>query len=158
MGIFIRRAEAADASEISELILGVSRYSTVDPSGTGAERFFATLTPTAIAGYVTDPGFDYFVACEASKIVAVGAVRQPRHLYHLFVRESCRGRGLARQLWQELYARIEARGEGTVTVNSTVYAVPVYERFGFVVSGPTVEKDGIAFIPMELKSTAPSQR
>jgi hypothetical protein len=36
------------------------------------------------------------------------------------------------------------------TVNSTPYAMPVYERFGFKATGPRVETRGIAFVPMEL--------
>lgn len=39
---------------------------------------------------------------------------------------------------------------GYFTVNSTPYAQPVYERFGFVATGPRVETKGIAFVPMHL--------
>ena len=158
MGIVIRQAQESDASEISSLILGVSRYSTLDPAGAGAEKFFASLTPAAIAGYIADTGFDYVVACdESERIVGVGAVRRPSHLFHLFVLESCHGRGIARRLWQRLLSEIESGGAATMTVYSTVFAVPVYEKFGFRVTGPTMEKDGIAFVPMERLPGDPSR-
>jgi predicted GNAT family N-acyltransferase len=37
-------------------------------------------------------------------------------------------------------------------VRSSIHAVPVYEKFGFVIKGPVSVKDGIAFQPMELRS------
>lgn len=156
MTFVLRRAEVTDAPAISALIIGLAHYSTLDPSGAGAERFFATMTPEALAGCVADPGYDYLVACEGDEIVGVGAVRRPRHLFHLFVREAWHGQGLARRLWQELLGRIAERGAGTVTVFSSLHAVPVYEHFGFAATGPKREQDGIAFVPMERPLELPS--
>jgi predicted GNAT family N-acyltransferase len=37
------------------------------------------------------------------------------------------------------------------TLRSSLYAVPIYKRFGFSESGPVGTKDGISFQPMELR-------
>lgn len=42
------------------------------------------------------------------------------------------------------------RAFGEFTVNSSLYAVPVYERYGFIPAGLRVEVHGIAFVPMKL--------
>lgn len=42
------------------------------------------------------------------------------------------------------------RADSEYTVNSSLLAVPVYERFGFRRVSPTVEQSGIAFVPMRL--------
>ena len=151
MNVTLRPAELADASEICTLILGLAHYSTLDPSGAGAERFLATFTREAIAGYIERSEFDYWVACDGSQLVGAAAVRKPRHLYHLFVAESHHGRGIARRLWETLHSRMETAGDSPVTVNSTLHAVPVYQRFGFVATGPETARDGIVFVPMELR-------
>jgi GNAT superfamily N-acetyltransferase len=79
------------------------------------------------------------------------AVRDTTHLYHLFVRQEFQGRGLSRELWQHAKeAAIAAGNRCGFTVNSSPYAVPVYERFGFKATGPRIETHGIAFVPMEL--------
>lgn len=106
-----------------------------------------TITPKAIAGYIDSDRFDYLVAVENQAIIGVGAVKNVSHLYHLFVREAYQGQQIARQIWNRLSPKLTG---SPVTVNSTPYAVPVYEKFGFKVSGPKIEKDGIAFVPMAL--------
>jgi predicted GNAT family N-acyltransferase len=60
--------------------------------------------------------------------------------------------GLSRQLWDHARAAVGAVNPGYFTVNSTPYAQPVYERFGFVTTGPRVETKGIAFVPMRCES------
>ena len=147
----IRRATPADAEAISALILGVSGYFTLHPDGVGAEEFLETISPDAIRGYLTSPDFAYRVAEDEGGLGGVVAVRENRHLYHLFVAPSGHRRGLARRLWTgAMEAALRAGNPGEFTVNSTPYAVPVYERFGFVPTGPRVETKGIAFVPMRL--------
>ena len=58
---------------------------------------------------------------------------------------------MARELWQLAKEQaVRAGNPGRFTVNSSLGAMPVYERFGFVSSEPTVAKHGIAFQPMLL--------
>lgn len=147
----IRLATPADAEAISALILSVSRYFTLHPDGAGAEEFLATLSPDAIHGYLSSPDFVYRVAEDEGGLAGVVAVRENRHLYHLFVAPAGHRRGLARRLWTEaMEAALHAGNPGEFTVNSSLYALPVYERFGFVATGPRVETMGIAFVPMRL--------
>lgn len=147
----IRPAAAADAAGISALILGVSGFFTLHPDGEGAEAFLATLAPQAIAGYLASPDYRYLVAEDAGVLAGVVAIRDNRHLYHLFVAQGVHGQGLARRLWTAaMDAALRAGNPGEFTVNSSPYAVPVYERFGFVPTGPRVEAQGIAFVPMKL--------
>jgi GNAT superfamily N-acetyltransferase len=89
--------------------------------------------------------------------VAIGALRDGRHLFHLFVDPAHQRSGLARHLWTQLRdAAVAAGNTGGFTVNSTLDARPVYERFGFVAAGDPQRVHGIAFQPMTLTlATAP---
>ncbi|MCH8529481.1 MAG: GNAT family N-acetyltransferase [Saccharospirillum sp.] len=80
-------------------------------------------------------------------IVGYLAIKGGSHLYHLFVSEAHQGKGIAKQLWM---AAIEGSPVKCFTLRSSLYAVPVYKRFGFEESGPAGLKDGISFQPMEL--------
>lgn len=146
----ISTATIDDASAISRLITSVARFFTLQPDGAGAEDFLKTISPGAVAGYLADPRFAYFKAVENGTLAGVVAVRDGSHLYHLFVDESFQRRGLSRQLWDHARAAVRDANPGYFTVNSTPYAQPVYERFGFVATGPRVETHGIAFVPMRL--------
>ena len=153
----IRRATAEDAEAISQLIKGVAHYFTLDPQGHGAEAFLQSVEPAAIQDYVTSPNFSYFVGIGRGQLAGVVAVRDNSHLYHLFVGQKFQGQGLSRQLWQHAKAvAISAGNLASFTVNSTRYAVPVYERFGFKATGPCVETKGIAYVPMRLELEAPN--
>ncbi len=137
-----------DASAISRLIGSVARFFTLQPDGLGAEDFLKTISPEAVASYLVDPRFAYFKAVDNGALAGVVAVRDGSHVYHLFVDESFQRRGLSRQLWGHARAAVGEASPGYFTVNSTPYAQPVYERFGFVATGPRVETKGIAFVPM----------
>jgi GNAT superfamily N-acetyltransferase len=152
----IRQALPDDAEAISALILRVAHYFTLKPNGEGAEQFLKSVSPEAIRGYIGDPGLHYLAAFDEGQLVGVAAVRHGTHLFHLFVAPERQRQGIARQLWQAARAAALAAGHDQgFTVNSTPYAVPIYQRFGFRVTGPRVEKNGIAFVPMRMPSTRP---
>jgi GNAT superfamily N-acetyltransferase len=144
----IIKATVEDAPAISRLISSLVRFFTLRPDGAGAEDFLKTISPDAVAGYLADPRFAYFKAMENGTLAGVVAVRDTSHIYHLFVDESFQRRGLSRQLWNHARVVVRDASPGYFTVNSTPYAQPVYERFGFVATGPRVETKGIAFVPM----------
>ena len=147
----IERASIDDAPRVSWLIRGLSESLFLLPNGEGAGPFLASISEAAIRSYIEAANFSYFVAEDESKLVGVVAMRDNSHLYHLFVEPSLQGKGFARQLWHFIKANaVQAGNLGKFTVNSSLNAVPVYESFGFKVSGPKVEMHGIAFQPMQL--------
>jgi GNAT superfamily N-acetyltransferase len=146
----IRPATPEDAGTISELILRLTHYFTLDPDGKGAETFLETISPEGIAGFIKAPDFQYLAGIIDGKIAGVVAIRDNRHLYHLFVAPVFHRQGLAKELWEHAMRESLVRGNpGEFTVNSTLYAVPVYASFGFEVVGEKIETNGIAFVPMK---------
>jgi ribosomal protein S18 acetylase RimI-like enzyme len=70
---------------------------------------------------------------------------------HLFVAESHQRRGIARALWTRAKSELMADGgDASVVTNSSIYALPVYERFGFKVIGPRAQRAGVTYVPMQL--------
>ena len=81
-------------------------------------------------------------------------MRDNTHLFHMFVPRACTGAA-----WRAVCAGRPrgVAGQGRVTaftVNSSAYALPLYESLGFVATGPKVETGGIAFVPMRMELTA----
>ena len=142
-------AKPQDAEAVSQLINGLSRHFTQDPQGNGAEAFLQTISPAAIRTLIEAPNMVYCKATAGNRLAGVVAMRDHVHLYHLFVDPVFQNQGLSRQLWLHVKADALAKGNsGGFTVNSTPYAVPVYERFGFATTGARVDKNGISFVPM----------
>ncbi len=150
--MYIRPANPSDCDAISALIRSVAHYFTVHPEGVGAEQFLQTIEPASIQGYVTAPNIDYWVGMKAERLVGVAAVRDNTHLLHLFVDAAFQGQGAGRELWRHAKAAAMAAGNQTgFTVNSTPYAVPVYQTFGFHATGERMVMHGVAFVPMALR-------
>ena len=151
----IQAASLADAEEISALIIELSEPFYVSPSRTGAEPFLASVSAEAQRSYLSASNFSYYVARSQGRIAGVIALRDNSHLFHLFVAKSCQGMRLSSQLWSLVKSKARQAGNpGEFTVNSSLNAVAVYEKFGFVPRGETQKMHGIAFQPMHLKSSS----
>lgn len=148
----IRKARPSDAPAISALISSLAHFFTLDPGGKGAELFLSSISVGAIGRCVSSSSFDYRVGFIDGRLVGVVAIREGEHLFHLFVSPEFHRRGIARALWEHAASEaVKAGSPAGFTVNSTPFAVPIYERLGFRAVGPRTEKHGIAFVPMELR-------
>jgi GNAT superfamily N-acetyltransferase len=147
----MREAVASDAGDIAALIQCVAGYFLTEPSGKGAEGFLASITQQAITSYIANPGFIYLAGFLGPRLAGVAALRDGKHVYHLFVHPDFHRQGIAQALWHQLRATALANGsERTFTVNSSLYAVPVYAAFGFVASAEPLVKNGIQYQAMQL--------
>ncbi|WP_310638539.1 GNAT family N-acetyltransferase [Delftia acidovorans] len=150
----IRPAHIEDAEEISALVSSVSHLFTLDSGSQGAQEFLKALGPQAFHAYLQNPRYLFIVARQGDALAGMAALRDGRHLFHLFVGLPFQRRGLARRLWQALQPAIHPDA-GSVTVNSTPFAVPAYERLGFRATSAPLEKNGVAFVPMQIAVAAP---
>jgi len=91
------------------------------------------------------------------KVIGTIATRPPSHISLLFVDKEYHRKGIAHALYQKVIDYYWRNGECLeITVNSSLYAVEVYKRLGFEVSGTEQEKNGIRFVPMTHKMDRPA--
>ena len=147
----IRAALQDDAKEISQLISCLTaKFITDNFSPEGKEHLISTMTPQAIEEFI-QLGYRYQVAETGGKLIGVVAIKDNKHLYHLFVSEHCQRQGVARQLWTSAMKDCLGRGNpGEFTVNSSQYARGAYKKLGFVESSGPKEHRGVVFFPMKL--------
>jgi len=93
-----------------------------------------------------------FVAEADDKISGMIAVRKGNHITLLFVAPEFHGRGIGALLFQEAFNGMKAAipDLGTVTVNSSDFALPFYTKLGFAVRRPAHLHRGMKITPMEL--------
>ncbi|MEC5385038.1 GNAT family N-acetyltransferase [Uliginosibacterium sp. H3] len=146
--VHVRAGIGQDAETISALVMQ-SRYSFfAHPDGRGTKAFMLAASPDAIRQYLLGERHAYLVAELDDTVIGAFGVRDRRHIFHLFIAEEVRGQGIARLLWQN--GRDRLLDAGDVTVNASLSAVAMYERFGFFVAGEQVERNGVVFVPMRL--------
>lgn len=95
---------------------------------------------------------DHFamVATSDDRIVGIIDMKGRSHVCLFFVDARCHGRGIGRRLFENALAvcRSAKPGLEEVDVNSSVWAVPVYERLGFKQTKPEQTINGIRFVAM----------
>ena len=149
----IREAGLDDTDEIGKLICTLAeKFITREFSSKARERFLSSNDGKSVEQNMK-AGFSYFVAIDSKQLAGVVGMKDNSHLYHLFVVEHYQGMGLARRLWEKAMKECKRKGnQCTFTVNSSNNSIGVYEKLGFVRTGPMIEKDGVFFNPMEYRS------
>lgn len=150
----IRHAQPNDAGHISQLIGGVAGCCTISPAGDGAELFFSSITAQAIGSYIANPNFLYLLGLFDDTLAGVVAVRDARHLFHLFVAPIFQYQGIGTALaLRAIELSLAASPTEIFTVNASLPSVTFYERLGFQPQGPSVEDKGVVFVPMQLATS-----
>jgi GNAT superfamily N-acetyltransferase len=154
--MLIRPLEDTDIPDVARLFRVLAREFIVHESPPeGAATFLRENDEDAIRGHV-GRGMVYHVAQAGAELAGFIAMRERSHLFHLFVDQRWQRQGVARRLWEVAQAKsLEGGPLPAFTVNSSNYALPVYEAFGFVRSAPMQCVKGLYFNPMALPLSAP---
>ena len=153
--IEVRCATSADAGAISALITSLLHYRSPVPTDPPPAAFLAQIQPESLAQAMLSGEVRYHVACTGGATIGAVGVRHDRHLLHLFVAESHHRRGVGSALWRAAVADVLTRQPMIeLTVKSSIYAVDIYRRFGFVESGPRVDGP-VSFVPMVIQLRRP---
>ena len=73
--------------------------------------------------------------------------RRKRHISLFFVGKDSQGKGIGKKLMNIIVNNNENL---YITVNSSRYGVPIYEKLGFIKMEEEKEQDGLKFTPMKL--------
>ena len=73
--------------------------------------------------------------------------RRKRHINLYFVDKVSQGKGIGKELMNIV---VNDNENSYITVNSSRYGVPIYEKLGFVKTEDEKEQDGLKFTPMKL--------
>ncbi len=144
---FMRPGEEAAACALVKAVF--DQYVASDFGPEGIAEFFRFANPLAMASR-SGPEQVLIVAVQGGQLVGVLEVRSGSHLALLFV--SLKGRGIARQLLRIAIIECRARQPhlSAITVNSSLYAQPIYQRLGFKETAPARTANGIVHVPMAL--------
>lgn len=147
--MLIRPLDASDLPACARLLHeSASEFIVHESSPEGACTFLRENDEDGLRGYVA-AGHVYHVAFDAGELAGFIAIRANSHVFHLFIDKRWHGQGLARRLWElARAASVKRGGDGSFTVNSSNYAVPVYEAFGFTRTALTQCVKGLYFNPM----------
>ncbi|EKU97666.1 putative acyltransferase [Leptolyngbya sp. PCC 7375] len=150
-----RPLNVTDAREVSELVArGFNEFVAPECSSEGIQEFYRYIQPNAFRTRVQTNHFSLITLVQ-DKIVGVIEMRDHNHISLLFVTSEFQHRGIAKELLRQALQICRANEPrlSEISVNSSSYAVPIYEKLGFHRAGERQVRNGIGFIPMVLKLT-----
>ena len=142
--------EPADAEAVSRLILdSFTEFIAAEYSDHGRAEFTRHVLPNALVDRSRSNHL-VLVAMAGERPAGVIELRDNDHVSLLFVDSLFQRHGLARALLTRALAvaRPAKPGLDRVTVNSSRFGVPIYEKLGFRQTGPERSVNGIVFTPM----------
>lgn len=148
----IREVTNADLKRALDLVNNVfSEFVAVDYSEEGNNTFnnYLKVKYKEIADGLENGHKKMWGYYKNGEVIGVIATRDISHISLMFVDKKHHRKGIARQLFNAVLAELKKNEDITqLTVNSSPYAVEIYERLGFAKTGVQQEKDGIVFTPM----------
>lgn len=148
MNVEISRLELSELSEAKKLVKKVfMTFEAPEYSKEGVAHFLTYLDEELEMELAANQ-VQVWCGKDARQIVGLLAVRLPAHVALLFVDEAYHRQGIAKQLFQEMLSELIPE---QITVNSSPYAVPIYERLGFQIEGNEKTVSGIRFQSMVYK-------
>lgn len=158
--IFFEYMKPGEEVQVSNLIWNVFlEFEAPEFKQGGIDEFRKFILPEQIKAN-SDAGKLFFICCrENNEIVGVIAIRGNHHISLLFVKKDYHRKGIARKLFE---IAVEVCGKLTpklknITVNSSPYAVAIYEKLGFERTDVEREINGIRFVPMKFIITVGNQ-
>ena len=135
---------------VCELVRKVfNEFVAADYGQEGVEEFFRFASPEAMKERVRSGGF-VWVADQADALVGMLEFSLPDCIAMLFV--TVQHQGIAKELLVQAMSKARALNPdlAKLTVHSSPYAEPIYQKMGFRKSGNATTENGITYIPMEL--------
>ena len=148
-----RPLSAKDIAEVSELVARVFKeFVAPEYSSEGVQAFHRYIQPSVLRARAETNHFS-LISLAQDKVVGVIEMRDHHHISLFFVAPDYQRQGIAKELLRRALqiCRTNKRRLSEITVNSSSYAVPIYEKLGFDPVGKRQVRNGIGFLPMVLK-------
>lgn len=148
--IVYREMNTGEEQAVCDLVTHVfNEFVASDYAYDGIKEFFQFANPSAMNERMQSDGF-VLVAYQADVLVGILEFVLPDCIAMLFV--TVQHQGVATELLTQAISKARALNPelSKLTVHSSPYAEPFYQKMGFQKTGNSMTENGITYIPMEL--------
>lgn len=143
----IRTAHESDAAAIADLIYSTSLACCFSVEQPCPDWYASTLKAEPLLKLLRQEKMIWLLAEEGGTVVGVLALLDDNHVKYFFVHPDHQRRGVGKRLWAfALAARMLPL---SLSVRSSLFAVPVYECLGFTATEPPLVFKGMHYQTME---------
>lgn len=144
--VVITQASETNASAIAELIYSTSLICCFTHEQPCPEWYKESIAPHQIANQLQAEHMVWLIAKLGEILVGVLTISDRSHVKYFFVHPNHQKKGVGKQLWH--YASLNGLLGNSLTVRSSLFAVPVYECLGFKVMEPPKVFNGMLYQTM----------
>lgn len=126
------------------------KFEAPDYTAEGVETFRQFIDVEEFRPRFLADGFFAWGCFVENEMVGMIAMRERKHITLFFVKEEYHQLGIGKQLFALAKMTAVLEGAKEMTVNSSPFALEVYERLGFERTDELQIMDGIQFIPMKM--------
>ncbi len=151
--IVFREMQTGEEQIVCDLVTKVfNEFVAPDYGDDGVETFLKFANHRAMRERMQLDGF-VILAYKGDTLVGMLEFYLPDRIAMLFV--TVRRQGIAKELLSHAINKARALNSSLtkVTVHSSPYAEPIYQKLGFIKTGDIATENGITYIPMELLLT-----
>ncbi len=142
----IRKATIHDAQSLSDLVLSLGKYCGDGRCSEISPYFSENLSVKALEKCLADEkAYEHYVYEKDQKIVGYFSLMNGNYFLYLFVDESYHRQGIASAL---IAYALRERDHTLYRLNASLYAVPFYEKLGFVPMAFLQKQHGLTYQPM----------
>lgn len=145
--MLIRSMTADDAAAVSAVCMRSFSHSVANSLAAAGALTFATIASAEAFLKRLQEDNVILVATDETQIMGVVELRAGSHVSMFFVDPEYQKQGIGKQL---LHTVLERAQTDDVTVNASLYSVPVYRKSGFECRGDVAEHAGLTYQPMVL--------
>jgi len=152
----IRSIELPEVNPASKFVWKVfSEFVALEYPQEGIDTFREFIQPEELQKMIENEKIFMLGCFDMGKLVGVMAIMDFCHVSLLFVDKEYQCKGIAKALFAKaLKLCIQKNPElCEMTVNSSIYAVPIYKKLGFNITGEPSTNNGITFVPMKINYT-----
>ncbi len=140
----VRRLNVEDISNALKLIWEVfNQFEAQEYSKRGVDEFYNTLNNSDWIKKI-----NFYGAFNKNNLVGVLGIRKPQHIGFFFVLADFQRKGIGKMLFEAMQKDYFCK---EFTVNSSPFAVKIYEKLGFEATSQEKNSNGIRYIPMIFK-------
>lgn len=141
-----RKIRAGEEDEVFDLVkAGFDEYVSPDLTEEGINEFFRAAREMI---YGKPTAHCIMVAESKNGIVGMIDIKDNNHICLFFIAKEFHGRGIGRELLEQATAECIRNNNQEIEVNSSLFAVQIYKKLGFVQTKPEQVLNGIRFVPM----------
>jgi ribosomal protein S18 acetylase RimI-like enzyme len=138
----IKEAQTLDALRLSQLTHELTPYIFEEEV---PQWFEEELSKESFEKRILSMEYEHFIYVQENEIVGFIAIKDKNRLFHLFVDSKYHKKGIAKALWDNIKEQYDV---SNMSVNSSRYAIKIYESFGFKINGEQSEYLGLTYQPM----------